>query len=115
MKNKGVRLDLHVRMSTVEDVGLLEIEERGITLQVPTVHTQDIRTSANVPAGRTLAIRGIYRTVEKRVEQPVLQKVPYVSRLFKNTAVGRDTEELVLLLSPRVIEVEEELPARPVR
>ena len=115
MKDKGVRLDLHVRMSTVEDVGLLEIQEQGLTLQVPTVHTQDVRTSANVPVGQTLAIRGIYRAVETRVEQPVLQKVPYVSRLFKNTAVGRDTEEVVLLLTPRVIAVEEELPTRPVR
>lgn len=115
MKNRGVRLDLHVRMSTMEDVGLLEVQEQGITLQVPTVHTQDIRTSANVPAGRTLVIRGLYRTVEKRVEQPVLKKVPYVSRLFKDTAVGRETEELVLLLTPRIMDVEEELPARSVR
>ncbi|HAD59225.1 MAG TPA: hypothetical protein DCG12_08275 [Planctomycetaceae bacterium] len=115
MKNRGVRLDLHVRMSTMEDVGLLEVQEQGITLQVPTVHTQDIRTSANVPAGRTLVIRGLYRTVEKRVEQPVLKKVPYVSRLFKDTAVGRETEELVLLLTPRIMDIEEELPALLVR
>ena len=39
---------------------------------------------------------------------PILNKIPYVSRLFKNTGVGRETESLMLMVTPRIIIQEEE-------
>ena len=38
----------------------------------------------------------------------LLNKIPYVSRLFKNTGVGRETESLMLMVTPRIIIQEEE-------
>ena len=39
---------------------------------------------------------------------PILNKLPYISRLFKNTGVGRETDSLMLLVTPRIIIQEEE-------
>ena len=39
---------------------------------------------------------------------PILNKVPYVSRLFKNSGVGRETESIMLMVTPRIIIQEEE-------
>ena len=39
---------------------------------------------------------------------PILNKIPYLSRLFKNTGVGRDAESVMLMVTPRIIIQEEE-------
>ena len=39
---------------------------------------------------------------------PILNKIPYVSRLFKNSGVGRETESVMLMVTPRIIINEEE-------
>jgi general secretion pathway protein D len=39
---------------------------------------------------------------------PILNKIPYVSRLFKNTGVGRETQSPMLMVTPRIIIQEEE-------
>ena len=38
-----------------------------------------------------------------RNRPPVLNRVPYVNRLFRNTGVGRETESLQLMVTPRII------------
>ena len=35
-------------------------------------------------------------------------KIPYLSRLFKNTGVGRETQSLMLMVTPRIVILEEE-------
>ncbi|MGI9474383.1 MAG: hypothetical protein ACR2NZ_22785, partial [Rubripirellula sp.] len=47
---------------------------------------------------------------EGRVERgiPMLNKIPYVSRLFSNVAAGRDAQSLMLMVTPRIIIQEEE-------
>jgi hypothetical protein len=39
---------------------------------------------------------------------PIVSKVPYINRLFKNTGIGRESSRVVILVTPRVIVVEEE-------
>ena len=39
---------------------------------------------------------------------PILNKIPFISRLFKNTGIGRETDSLMLLVTPRIIIQEEE-------
>ena len=39
---------------------------------------------------------------------PILNKLPYISRLFKNTGVGRETDSLMLMVTPRIVILEEE-------
>ncbi|NQU25992.1 MAG: hypothetical protein HQ567_32290, partial [Candidatus Nealsonbacteria bacterium] len=39
---------------------------------------------------------------------PILSKVPYLKRLFKNVGIGRETQSLLMMVTPRIIIQEEE-------
>ena len=53
---------------------------------------------------------GIKRLSEGRNERgvPILSNIPYINRLFRNTAIGRTTESLMMMVTPRIIIQEEE-------
>ena len=60
--------------------------------------------------GGTVLLGGIKRLAEGRSERgvPMLAQLPYISRLFKNVGIGRDTESLMMMVTPRIIIQEEE-------
>ena len=39
---------------------------------------------------------------------PLLSKVPYINRLFRNVGIGRETDSLMMMVTPRIIIQEEE-------
>ena len=67
-------------------------------------------TTVSVPDGGTVLLGGVKRLSEQRDEigTPFLSKLPYVSRLFKNVAIGRNTQSLMLMVTPRIIIQQEE-------
>jgi general secretion pathway protein D len=69
-----------------------------------------IQTSVSVPDGGTVLLGGMKRHEEKRVEAgtPVLSKVPYLNRLFKNTVGIKGTSSMLITVTPRIIIQEEE-------
>jgi general secretion pathway protein D len=69
-----------------------------------------VTTTVSVPDGGTVLLGGVKRLNEQRSEMgtPLLSKIPYISRLFKNVAVGRKSESLMLMVTPRIIIQEEE-------
>jgi type II secretory pathway component GspD/PulD (secretin) len=82
----------------------------NITVQQPVFETVFVLTTVSVPDGGTVLLGGIKRLREGRNEAgvPILGQIPYISRLFKNTGVGRETESLMLMVTPRIIIQEEE-------
>ncbi|QDT12160.1 hypothetical protein [Stieleria marina] len=82
----------------------------GTTVQLPTFAFTQVSTTVSVPDGGTILLGGIKRLSEGRSERgvPMLSKIPYVSRLFRNVAVGRDARSLMLMVTPRIIIQEEE-------
>jgi type II secretory pathway component GspD/PulD (secretin) len=93
----------------------------AITVQQPIFEIVSVATTVSVPDGGTVLLGGIKRLREGRsmAGVPILNKIPYISRLFKNTGVGRETQSLMLMVTPRIIIQEEEeellgvdLPAR---
>ncbi|WP_390621755.1 hypothetical protein [Roseiconus nitratireducens] len=82
----------------------------GSTVQLPTFAFTQVSTTVSVPDGGTILLGGIKRLSEGRAERgvPMLSKIPYVSRLFRNVAVGRDASSLMLMVTPRIIIQEEE-------
>lgn len=78
----------------------------------PNVNTQTISvsTTAMVPDGGTMVVGGLKLMREARSEfgPPILSKVPYVNRLFKNVGYGRDSANIMLMITPRVISNEEQ-------
>jgi len=82
----------------------------GITLQQPTINQFFVSTTVSVPDGGTILLGGIKRLSEGRNEfgPPILSKIPYINRLFRNTSYGRETRSLMLMVTPRIIIPEEE-------
>lgn len=82
----------------------------GSTVQLPTISFTTVTTTVNVPDGGTVLLGGIKRLSEGRNERgvPMLAQLPYISRLFKNVGIGRDTQSLMLMVTPRIIIQREE-------
>ena len=82
----------------------------GTTVQLPTFQVISVSTTVSVPDGGTVLLGGIKRLREGRNEfgVPLLSKVPYIDRLFRNVGIGRDTESLMLMVTPHIIIQEEE-------
>lgn len=81
-----------------------------LTVQQPVQEIISVITTVSVPDGGTVLLGGIKRLREGRnmAGVPILNKIPYVSRLFKNSGVGRETESVMLMVTPRIIIHEEE-------
>jgi len=82
----------------------------GTTIQLPEFIFTTVTTTVSVPDGGTVLLGGIKRLREGRNEfgVPILSKVPYINRLFRNVGLGRETESLMLMVTPRIIIQEEE-------
>jgi general secretion pathway protein D len=82
----------------------------GTTVQLPTFAFTTVTTTVSVPDGGTVLLGGIKRMSEGRNERgiPILSKLPYINRLFKNVGIGRTTNSLMMMVTPRIIIQEEE-------
>ncbi len=87
-----------------------QVTTQGSTVQLPTFAFTSVNTTVSVPDGGTILLGGIKRLREGRGERglPILSKLPYINRLFRNTAIGRDASSLMLMVTPRIIIQEEE-------
>ena len=67
-------------------------------------------TTVSVPDGGTVLLGGIKRLSEGRNERgiPLLSKLPYINRLFRNVGIGRQSDSLMMMVTPRIIIQEEE-------
>jgi type II secretory pathway component GspD/PulD (secretin) len=80
-------------------------------IQQPSFDTHAVDTTLSIPEGRTALLGGWQQTHEVRVANdstpPVLSKIPYINRMFKNVGYGRETEHVFILVTPRIIINEE--------
>jgi general secretion pathway protein D len=83
---------------------------QGTTVQLPSYAFVTVTTTVSVPDGGTVLLGGIKRLSEGRNEfgVPILNKIPYINRLFKNVGIGRETQSLMMMVTPRIIIQEEE-------
>ena len=81
-------------------------------IQQPRLTRVAVNTTVAVPDGGTVLMGGLKRLSEGRNEfgPPVLSKIPYLSRLFRNIGYGRSAESLLIMVTPRIIiQAEEEV------
>ena len=69
-----------------------------------------VQTTVSVPDGGTVLLGGLKTLSEGRNEfgPPILSKIPYINRLFKNVGYGREAQSLMIMVTPRIIINEEE-------
>ncbi|PHS02893.1 MAG: general secretion pathway protein GspD [Blastopirellula sp.] len=89
---------------------IIETTTSGSTVQQPEFSFITVRTTVSVPDGGTVLLGGIKRLSEERRERgiPVMSKIPYINRLFRNVGIGRETQSLMMMVTPRIIIQEEE-------
>ena len=80
------------------------------TIQLPVTSVTNVSTTVTVPDGGTVLLGGVKRLREERREfgVPILAKTPMINRLFRNIGIGRTTDSLMLMVTPRIIILEEE-------
>jgi type IV pilus assembly protein PilQ len=73
---------------------------------VPSINTNEIQTEVLVDNGQTIVLGGIFQTDKNTstTKTPFLGDLPYVGRLFKRTVVRDDKQELLIFITPRIIE-----------
>jgi general secretion pathway protein D len=84
------------------------------SIQMPAVCRLSVDRTLTIADGGTALLIGWRRLSEGRKEYgpPVLSKVPYVERVFKNVSYSREAESVLLAVTPRIlIEQEEERQA----
>lgn len=79
-------------------------------IQQPVIQSVTVQTTVAVPDGGTVLMGGLKRLSEARNEYgpPILSKIPYINRLFRNTGYGREATSLLMMITPRIIIQEEE-------
>ena len=84
----------------------------NLVIQLPVVETTEVRTTVSVPDGGTLMVGGLKFSYEQDMESgvPILSQIPILNRLLTRTAAVREKDNLVILVTPRII-IQEELEA----
>ena len=98
------RIALQVRpeVSSLSEAGAVVVD--GLTL--PSFITRRADTTVEVASGQTFAIAGLFqqRTARNLQKFPVLGDVPILGQLFKSQRFQREETELVILITPYLVE-----------
>lgn len=105
-----VQLTLQPFIQTVTDRSRSFTAVAGITVQQPVTSTITLATTVMVPDGGTILVGGLKTMNEQRREfgPPILSKIPYINRLFRNQSYGKSAQSLMFMVTPRIIINEEE-------
>ncbi len=81
----------------------------------PRYTTLEVEKTLKLASGSTALLTGWtqHREVRNQVGPPVLSKVPYVNRLFRNVSYGQETMHTLVLVTPRVLTRPEETERLP--
>lgn len=102
----AIELSCEIVTSRVLDVKsdqVFHVKEEAMTVQVPIHQVTTAATSAILSKGQTLLVDphvSTSKTYQSETRVPVLGKIPYVGRSFKNVSVGRVEQHLIVLLQP---------------
>ncbi len=111
-----LQLDIIPLINAAHDV-TLQIRQTNNTLGanqnisgnlVPIINTQEINTEVTVPDKSTVVIGGLItdNTTRDTSGVPWLSDIPILGYLFKDTTKSKERDELIIMISPQVIETE---------
>ncbi|MCB9897202.1 MAG: hypothetical protein H6825_04280 [Planctomycetes bacterium] len=89
----------------------------NVTLQLPELKIQRLRTTATVPDGATLLLGGLKTSIEQdqTSETPFLSDIPFIGALFRHKGEYTSKRKLLILLTATIIDPEEQEPGAPFR
>ncbi len=73
---------------------------------VPSIDTNQVKTQVLVDNAQTVVLGGIFKdqVTESTEKTPFLGDLPYVGRLFRKTLDKTDKQELLIFITPRIIQ-----------
>ncbi|WP_444936812.1 type IV pilus secretin PilQ [Microbulbifer sp. JMSA004] len=76
--------------------------------EVPSININTLATKVLVRNGETIVLGGIFEgtVVESETKVPLLGDIPYVGNLFKKTIRTDDKREILMFITPRILEDE---------
>jgi hypothetical protein len=77
----------------------------GLNVRLRRDGAEDGKVKATLADGCSFALPGwsVVRETRQEFGPPVLSRIPYVNRLFRNVSYGRESEKVFLMVTPRVI------------
>jgi len=93
-----------------------EVSNPGATTAVgeaPPINTRSIQTILKVPTNQTMVMGGLIKDTKSQDNSglPLLSRIPFIGGLFGDQTLVDNRSELVLFITPRVIESEVDMKA----
>lgn len=109
--NGRVIMDLEIRKDTIGQ--LVNVQGGG---QVPSIDTRSINNKISVTNGQTVVLGGIYEISNRDdvTKIPFFGDIPLIGNFFKHKGKGEDKGELMIFITPHIIEDEDLDDAAPV-
>jgi type IV pilus assembly protein PilQ len=100
--DNNIIMDLVVHKDSVGEV----ISTGGLGGTVPSIDTRAVETQVLVADGQTVVLGGIYETERRETvnKVPWLGDIPYVGALFRSTKKVDNKAELLIFVTPRILE-----------
>ena len=97
-KDGYVRLEIHPKDSS----GSVELVGQSA---LPQETTTEVTSNVLIKDGHTIVIGGLFResTTATRGQLPIVGNVPYLGAMFRNTTDTTTREEVIILITPRII------------
>ncbi len=116
-KDTGVTLKITPRVNS-NGMVIMDIQQivsvakatlTGVTTS-PTINKEEIESTIAVKDGETLALGGLIQSTNQNNKSgiPFLHELPYIGPLFGSTDKKDDRQELVVLLTPRVVKTKQD-------
>jgi len=100
--DNNIIMDLKVHKDSVGEI----ISTGGLGGTVPSIDTRAVETQVLVSDGQTVVLGGIYETERRETinKVPWLGDIPVLGYLFKSTQFKNDKAELLIFVTPRILE-----------
>ncbi|MEM8711455.1 MAG: hypothetical protein AAGG01_10920 [Planctomycetota bacterium] len=87
--------------------------QNSVTIQLPEVEIQRVRTSIPIPDGGTVLLGGLKESTKQDIRSgiPMLNKIPLVSALFERKGSYISNRKLLILLKAKIEVPEEQAPS----
>jgi general secretion pathway protein D len=116
-KDTGVTLEVTPRVNSngmvildiLQIVSVAKETQTGVTTS-PTINKEEIESTIAVKDGETLALGGLIQSTNQNNKSgiPFLHEVPLIGPLFGSTDNKDNRQELVVLLTPRVVKTKQD-------
>ena len=83
-------------------------QSRRARASAPPINTRSVQTYVSVQSGQTMIMGGLISDTRQNTSEgiPLLSRIPILGGLFGNQKLKNDRTELVLFITPRVVENE---------